>query len=191
MKMVAKLSTRTLSLADLKPAFEYQCLTPRQRVFIDTLLTLGESSGTYDALLATRVAFPNARPSSIVVRASQVQSHPKVKRLLNIYFGRPEVDDDPFFDELKAAIRKSIRRDGGLSVATLKAIQFYEARTGLKAVASEPEPEQPATPTAAAPAKYFVGQRITETDDAGVKHVAVIQEVNAEGMPTKWEEVAQ
>jgi hypothetical protein len=188
--MVAKLSTRTMTLADLKPAFEYQCLTPRQRLFVDTLLTSGESSGTYDALLATRVAYPDARPSSVVVRASQVQSHPKVRRLLNIYFGRPEAEPDPFFDELKRAIRKTIKRDG-ITIAVQRAISFYVAKTGLQPVPGvEAEPEQPASPTIIVPpAKFFVGQRVTEKDNAGVDHIAVILAVDAEGNVTDYEEV--
>jgi hypothetical protein len=189
--MAAKLSTRTMTLADLLPCFEFQCLTPRQRVWVETLLTSGETTGTYDTLLATRTAFPDARPRSIVVRASQVQSHLKVRRLLNIYFGRPEEGADPFFDELKKAIRKTIKRDG-ITIAVQRAISFYVAKTGMKPV-PEIEPEGSAAPVVVVvpPAKFVVGQRVTEKDSEGRDHTAVITEVDAAGNVLRFEEVAQ
>jgi hypothetical protein len=129
--MATALSTRTMALADLLPSYEWNCMTAAQRLWVKTFLESGEQTGTFDALAATRVAYPVGK--NIVARAAQVQSHRKVKRILNIYFGRTDTESsDPFFDELKRAIRKSIRRDGGLSDNTVTVIRFYEKHAGKK-----------------------------------------------------------
>jgi hypothetical protein len=128
--MVAQLSKRTMTLADLLPSYEWNCMTKAQQTWVRVFLESGEQTGTFDALAATRIAYPAG--SNIVGRSAQIQSHPKVKRLLAIYFGRPLNEDDPFFAELKRAIRKSIRRDGGLSDNTVTAIRFYEKHAGKK-----------------------------------------------------------
>lgn len=181
------LSKPTMRCADLLPSYEFQALSPRQKIWVQTLLESGEKTGTYDFVEATKTAYPDAHGRSIIVRSSQLQSHSKIKEILGIYFGRPEAECDPFFSELKRAIRRSIKQDGKISTAVQRAITFYAAKTGMSALPKE-SPEV-ATEEASVPAKFHVGQRITEKDSDGVSHVAEILAVDAEGRVTEWKEV--
>lgn len=182
------LSKPVMKFAELLNSYEFSALTPRQKVWVTTLLESGENTGTYDFIGATTTAFPEAKKRSIVVRTAQLQSHPGIKRILTIYFGRTEPEHDPFFDELKRAIRKTLKKDGYISVATHRAISFYCAKTGLNALPKE----ESETPTAAVPpAKFYVGQIITEKDDAGVERTARITAVDVEGNVLNFEEAAE
>jgi hypothetical protein len=183
MKMATALSTRTCSLADLMPSYEFQCLTPRQKFWVKTLLESGEKTGTYNFLGATAIAFPDAKNRSLVVRSSQLQSHPKVKRILNIYFGRPETEDDPFFAELKTAIRKSLKRDGGLSVATTRAISLYERLTGVNPTKRVQEAEAEVEPEVVLTVGEIVEQDGIRYEVTGVdEHGTPITRELAEGI---------
>jgi len=183
-----KLSTPVMKCADLISSWEFQSLTARQKIWVQILLESGEKTGTYDFIRATQTAYPDAHGRSIVVRSSQLQSHSKIKEILGVYFGRPESECDPFFSELKRAIRRSIKQDGKISTAVQRAITFYAAKTGMKALSDD----APETPTVVVPpAKFYVGQIITEKDDAGVERTARITAVDVEGNVLNFEEVAE
>jgi hypothetical protein len=70
------------------------------------------------------------------VRSSQIQSHPKVRSVLNLAFGQPQVEDADVLVTLKHALKKAIRKDiettGIISDATAKALQVWERKTGKK-----------------------------------------------------------
>jgi hypothetical protein len=131
---------KRISHADMKTRIEYHALLPAQRKYVDALLETGESSGTYNFLAATAVAYPSCarNPRSLLVRSSQMQSHPKVRQVLNLAFGQPQVEDADVLVTLKVALKKSIRKDiaerGVLSDATAKALQVWEHKTGKKLV---------------------------------------------------------
>ena len=185
------LSKPTMRCADLLPSYEFQALSPRQKIWVQTLLESGEKTGTYDFVEATKTAYPDAHGRSIVVRSSQLQSHSKIKEILGIYFGRPEAECDPFFSELKRAIRRSIKQDGKISTAVQRAITFYAAKTGMSALqkeSPEPEPEPEEVPV---PAKCQVGDRVEEKDQDGIVHVGIVTAVDDQGNATDWSEVAQ
>lgn len=123
-----------IPLSDLVMTWEFQRLTPQQQIWVRAYLGSGETAGTFDAFAATRIAYPAAAMQNLAARSCQIQSHAKVRHLLNIYFGHPELNEvsppDRFFKQLKTAIRKSIREDGKLTVATTKAIELYRQCTG-------------------------------------------------------------
>jgi hypothetical protein len=128
-----------LTLAELQKRIEYQCLLPAQKKFIDMLLMTGVESGTYDFLVAAGLAYPGCagNHASLAVRSSQLQSHPRVKRVLDMAFGRkPEPPADPVMGVLRRALIKSIKHDiatlGMLSDATAKSLQVYQEQTGKK-----------------------------------------------------------
>jgi hypothetical protein len=109
---------------------DYQSLTVAQQMWIRVYLLSGERLGTYDALSATKLAYPDTSAKNLASRACHVQSHKKVRHILNIAFGEPE--PQPLLEDLRHAIRKSVRRDGGLSADTTAAIKFYERQSGKK-----------------------------------------------------------
>jgi hypothetical protein len=126
-----------LTLAELQKRIEYQCLLPAQKKFIDVLLMTGTESGTFDFLVACAAAYPACvnNHASLVVRSSQVQSHPRVRRVLDMAFGRkPETPADPVMGLLRRALIRSIKHDiatwGTISEATATALQVYQQQTG-------------------------------------------------------------
>ena|ERR1700733_9542494 len=124
-----------LELPELRQRLEYQALIPTHKIFVDVLLLRGYASGTFDFLGACLAAYPRAgsSPQMLAVRSSQVQSHPRVQRVLDLAFGRVTEKTDPVLADLKKAIRKSIRQSGGvISENVLTAIRFYEAQSGKK-----------------------------------------------------------
>ena len=115
-------------LADIVKLPEFQAANKAQQVWIQTYQTSGETTGTYDALMATKVAYPSCSAQNLATRACHAQSHKRIKQILAIAFGRPEFES--VLPELHRAIKRSIKADkesgGGLSIATTRAITFYE-----------------------------------------------------------------
>jgi hypothetical protein len=128
-------TTERVLLADIQKLPEFACLIPAHQTFINVLLTRGYETGTFDFLGATAAAYPKCagNHASLAVRSSQIQVHPRVKRVLDLAFGREPEKTDPMLEDLKKAIRKSIRRDGGvIAENTLTAIRLYERQSGKK-----------------------------------------------------------
>jgi hypothetical protein len=133
--MVVDTTINKVSLDELKTRLEYQCLLPAQKKYVESLLQSGEATGAYNFIAAAAIAYPGSarKPRSLAVRSSQMQAHKNVRRCLDLAFGR--LPEDPVLEDLRRAIRKSIRRDGGLlSDNTLTAIRFYEKYAGKKLV---------------------------------------------------------
>jgi hypothetical protein len=136
MKMQIETQPERMTLAELQKQVEYQCLLPAQKKFIDVLLLTGAESGTFDFLAAAAVAYPNCMTNhaSLAVRSCQLQSHPRVKRVLDMAFGRKPEKTDPVMTLLRPALKKAIKHDiatlGTLSDATAKSLQVYEQQTG-------------------------------------------------------------
>jgi hypothetical protein len=113
---------------------DYQSLTAAQQMWMRIYLISGELTGTYDALSATKAAYPAVSANNLASRTAHVQSHSGIKHIIHVAFGEPE--PDPLLADLRRAIRKSIRRDGGLSADTTVAIKFYERQSGKKMAVS-------------------------------------------------------
>jgi hypothetical protein len=109
---------------------DFHLMTDAQKTWVRLYLLSGEVTGTFDAISATKIAFPKTSASSLPSRMCHIQSHPKVKHILRVAFGEPENEMEPMLNDLRRAIRKSIKRDGGLSETTLTAIRFYERHSG-------------------------------------------------------------
>jgi hypothetical protein len=105
---------------------DFQTLTSAQRVWLKVYLIAG------DAVKATRIAYPKTSAASMASRVCHVKSHPVMRKILNAAFGEPENPLEPMLGDLRRAIRKSIKRDNGLTSDTMQAIRFYERQTGRK-----------------------------------------------------------
>lgn len=133
---MAKTQLEPVSLADLKKRWEFQALIPAHQVFVDALLQFRETTGRYDFLAATALAYPGSalKPDSLAVRSSQLQAHKNVRRCLDLAFGRPQTEDADVLVTLRIALKKSIRKDmverGVLSDATARALAIWERKTG-------------------------------------------------------------
>lgn len=113
-------------LSEIIARSEFAAMTSAQKVWVKIFLT------TTDAVQATKIAYPRTSAKSLASRACHVQSAPKIKRLLRLAFGEPENPMEPLLNDLRRAIRLSIKRDGGLSDNTMTAIKFFERVAGKK-----------------------------------------------------------
>jgi hypothetical protein len=131
--MEAVAQIKRLMLPELQTRLEYQALIPTHKIFVDVLLLKGYATGSFDFLGACLAAYPRAgaSPQMLAIRSSQVQSHPRVSRVLDLAFGRVTEKTDPVMEDLRKAIKRSIKRDCGvIGENTLTAIKFYEAQSG-------------------------------------------------------------
>jgi hypothetical protein len=132
--MASSTTERRVSLAEIMSLPEFQSATEGQQLWLKVYLATGEGTGKYDALKATRIAFPKTSAKSLAARSCNIQSHKRVKQILAVAFGRPVMAS--ILSGLDVAIRRSIKADmkngGGLSVATTRAVQFYENQRRLE-----------------------------------------------------------
>jgi hypothetical protein len=124
-----------IPFAELKTRIEYARLLPAMQTFVAELLQHGETTGTFDFLRATAIAYPGCKgPHSVAVRSSQLQAHSQVAQVLALAFGQE--NDRVLLSTLKSALRKSIRKDiaehGVISDTTARGLEVWEKRTGKK-----------------------------------------------------------
>jgi len=126
---MATVQTERIPFSEIAKLPMFQGMTVAQQTWVRLYLLSGELTGTFDALSATKTVYkPSA--ASLASRACHIQSHPKVKHILRVAFGEPVNELEPVLNDLRRAIRKSIKRDGGLSDNTTQAIKFYERHAG-------------------------------------------------------------
>jgi hypothetical protein len=123
---------RRVPLREIVLRPDFQGLTAAQQNWVKIYLASGELTGTYDALSATKAAYPAVSANNLASRTAHVQSHSGIKHIIHVAFGEPENEMTPMLEDLRRAIRKSIKRDGGLSADTMVAIKFYERQSGKK-----------------------------------------------------------
>src|SRR5271156_2284403 len=117
-------------LSDIVLLPEFQSANAAQQLFVRLYLGVGETTGKYDAVAATRAAYPKCSEDNLSTRSSHVLSHKRIREILAIAFGKPTLTS--VLPGLDQAIQRSIKSDmkggGGLSVATTRAITFYEGQ---------------------------------------------------------------
>ena len=183
--MSSAITERCVPLSEIVPRPDFQGMTVAQQAWVRAYLTSGETTGTYDAIAATRAAYPATSAQHLSSRACHVQSHKKVKHILNIAFGQPETELDLILSDLGRALRKSIRNDikkgGSLSIATTRALDFYERHTWQKLTPSASRQEGPAAPITerdSASPKFKVGDLVRQEGS-----VYRITSLDADGNP--------
>lgn len=122
-----------MTIEQLKLTPEWNVLNPKQRLFVETFIASG------DAVFSTQTAYNTASIKSAKVFSYELMSKFKIRRVLNLFFGKPATDLDDILPKLLRAIKKSVRRDlkaGGISPTTVAAMEFYERSTGRKATES-------------------------------------------------------
>ena len=132
---------KRMPLSEIVTTAEFQILTARQQQFVRHYVESVVNTGTYDAIAAVKAAY-NATDKSAVVMAYELTGQRLIKKVLDLHFGRTEFDS--VLTDLGQAIRKALRKDaktGGLSIATTKALEFYE-RHSQKSEKSQPTAEQ-------------------------------------------------
>jgi hypothetical protein len=154
-----------LRLTDLMQRQEFQRLTPKQQAFVAKVVSLGVTTGSYDAVTAAQTVY-HTTPKNAVVMSYELLGNRKIKAVLDAHFGRTEYES--IMDDLARATRTSMARDlkhgGSLSIATIKAVQLLKSHArqnpdaGIDVLESETvskhEPE--------AKVEYQIGQKITQ-----------------------------
>jgi hypothetical protein len=135
-----------MEISELEKRAEFQILTPKQQNFVRLYIESGMSTGTYDALAAVQSAYEIAAKNAVNL-SYELLGNRKIKAVLNLHFGRTEFDS--ILIDLGRALSKTLKRDaktGILSVATSKALEFYERHVAAKTPGTAPiEPESPFT----------------------------------------------
>lgn len=121
---------KVITIDELKSLPEFKLLNPKQRLFVETFIVSG------DAAFATQTAYNCTSLKVAKVFSYELLDKLKIRRVLNLYFGKPATDLDDVLPKLRRAIKKSVKRDleaGGISPETIRAMEFYERQTGKKA----------------------------------------------------------
>jgi hypothetical protein len=172
-----------LTLAGLQQSAEYQACTPKQRFWLDTLISNG-----FDYTHATATAFDMKSESNAQVYSYAVRRSSAVLAALNLFqYGG---DDREIF---LAGLRETIRRSKEGSTAKLRAQSLYARLVYSVVEPVEDEPEETAAskirkvilhqydPTA----QYSVDDFVSDKGPDGAVHVGLVQAINANGQPTK------
>ncbi len=106
---------------------EFAQLTAKQKAFVLHYISGGLTTGDYDATAAAQIAYNCAKPETARVLGWETLGKSKVKAVLNLHFRRsPEDSLNLILTDLHKAIRKSLKKTGEPSVATVEAIKWYE-----------------------------------------------------------------
>jgi hypothetical protein len=154
--------TERMEISELVKRAEFQILTIKQQRFVRSYIESGASTGTYDALSAVQSAYQVAAKNAVIL-SYELLGNRKIKAVLNLHFGRTEFDS--ILTDLERALSKTLKRDaktGSLSVATSKALEFYErhVKTPTSPVA-EPTSEKE---TESSAQKFPIGAVIVQDD---------------------------
>jgi DNA primase catalytic subunit len=95
-----------MSIAEIQESREWLRLSIQQRACLAEYLSGGREQGHYDIASAIRLSYPKVENKR--VWASRLQSNPRVKAVLALYFGDPTKD---LRDDIKALIRRSKRKN--------------------------------------------------------------------------------
>jgi len=135
-----------MELSELEKRAEFQILTPKQQNFVGSYIESGRRTGTYDALAAVQSAYQVAVKNAVIM-SYELLGNRKITAVLNLHFGRTEFDS--ILTDLGRALSKTLKKDaktGSLSVATSKALEFYERHVVPKTPGTAPiESETPFT----------------------------------------------
>jgi hypothetical protein len=120
-------------ISDVLRLPEFAQLTERQQIFLARYLSGGAVNGTFDPADAALTAYKVA-PENATVMAYEILGSKRVKRVLDLAFGRDPMDR--LLEDLHVMIKRSLRRDarnGGLANPdTTRAIEFFEKHAGRK-----------------------------------------------------------
>ena len=82
-----------LSLEQLKETPEYKRLTPKQQLFVATYVAGGLSDGNYDAVLATRTAYPCRSEEVARIMSYAIMANIRIIAVLNRHFGAEPIEE--------------------------------------------------------------------------------------------------
>ncbi len=120
----ASVEENRLHFSAIQSSVEFMALTERQQVWVLKYLADGMTTGRYDAAAATMAAYNPKDMKTAAVMGWQMLNRRHVKKVLDLHFKISPMGS--LLIALEKAIHKSLRRDGTPTVATQRAIEFYE-----------------------------------------------------------------
>jgi hypothetical protein len=153
-------TTERIDISELIKSAEFQILTRKQQAFVRAYVESGMTTGTYDPLSAVQSAYEVAAKNAVIL-SYELLGNRKIKAVLNLHFGRTEFDS--ILSDLERTLSKTLKKDakaGSLSVATTKALEFYErhVKTPTSPVA-EPTSEKE---TESSKHKFAIGEKFKQ-----------------------------
>jgi hypothetical protein len=127
-----KIEKRRLRLIDLMRTPEFQTLSEKQGIFVARYVSSGFLTGRYDASDAAKTAYRTKNPE---VLGAELLGQKKIKRILDLHFGRTPMDS--ILADLEKAVKKSLRRGSKsrpstITPETARALQLFEQYVAAK-----------------------------------------------------------
>ena len=82
-----------LSLEQVKETTEYKKLTPKQQLFVATYIAGGLADGNYDAVHATRTAYPCRSEEVARIMSYAIMANIRIIAVLNRHFGAEPIEE--------------------------------------------------------------------------------------------------
>jgi len=162
-----------ITIAEFHSSKEFLTLTEGQRRWVDSF------TESQDAGQSTRAAYRVSDDSYCAMLTSKIQSSRRVMDALDLFYGRSP--KEKFLRDLQIDIAHA------KGIAKIEGRRLYAKVTGLVDGSSDPEAPDAASETS--PANFFVGQLVTQRDEAGILHTGRVLAIDANGKPTQIEEV--
>jgi len=115
----------TRRIAELMNTPEFRILTGQQQAFLARYIV-----GGYNAIEACKFAYAGKSTKNAELRAYQLLGNKRLRAVLDLHFRRSAMES--LLEDLHIAIKKSLRRDRGLSPDTTKAIEFFEQHAAVE-----------------------------------------------------------
>jgi len=162
---------------------EFAQMSEKRRAWVARLIATETVTGNFDPVAATTAVFTNANPRTVATMSYALVADRKIQRVLSLFWQQKR---DPLEEEilpqLATVIAKALRADkkrGRISVATVKALAFYDKHCKTTA----PEPEAPQIGGSQAPT-FHVGDLVEQQG-----HIGRVMAIDSDGRPTRVEEV--
>ena len=112
-----------MPLEELLVTPEFLKLSRAQRVFVMRYVRVGLATGTYDAVAATKIAYPRATKNANI-RSYQLQAGKKIRTVLDLHFRRGELEI--LLSDLKRLVKKSTKQGLGLTPQIARVLVTFE-----------------------------------------------------------------
>ena len=114
---------RFVPLEELLLTADFLKLSRAQRIFVLRYIREGLATGRYDAVAATKAAYPRATKNANI-RSYQLLAGKKIRTLLALYFREGELST--LLSDLKRVVKKSTKQGLGLTPQIAHALVTFE-----------------------------------------------------------------
>jgi hypothetical protein len=120
-----------LHLGEIMELPEWRILTEAQQIFLSRYVSVGMTTGRYDAVEACKIAYKNTKYAEL--RAYQLLGNKRLRKIIDAHFQRSAMDS--MLADLHSVIKRSLRRGSkvrGANPDLTAALAFFEKHSGQK-----------------------------------------------------------